>query len=31
MNKLEWVHILDMRMIADCYPEKKFHTKKRVK
>jgi hypothetical protein len=31
MEKSQWVRILDIRMIADYYPEKKFHTKKRVK
>lgn len=30
MDKLTWVHILDMRMIAECYPIRKI-TRKRIK
>lgn len=30
MSKLEWVRILDMRMIADCYPVKRIRIKRRI-
>lgn len=29
MTKLQWVHILDMRMVCDCYPVKRIRIKKR--